>query len=307
MITGDYHQTAVAVAWGVGMVPAGGVVHVIDKLPATAVVSPPSSPVQIASSNSLFPRELDGTSQQPYQAWSSLRPKPGVTLDPLLRDPAEVSRDALLAEVQHSAAAETRNATRRQTAQSRESPRGSQDTKDTTGVSPLARFRSTLQVTTSLDSNQESSQGLLSQNSADFRLQCDGQRFLLGTGDIRLDSEATRALTTIAEGQAQCAVTGAAFEHLLQQEDLAVLEAVLQNAVVFARMRPYQKAQVMSLLGTAGLHQVFRGRHRHIPVRNLLASLFCPHGIRIYTMGTLELALHHINPKSKTHSSPCGT
>ena len=260
------------VAWGVGMVPAGGVVHVIDKLPASAVVSPPSSPVQIASSNSLFPRELDGILQQPYQAWSSLRPKPqGVKLDPLLSDPAEVSRDALLAEVQHPAAAEPRNATRRQTAQSRGSPRGSRETERTADVSPLARFRSTLQVTTSLDSSQESSQGLLSQNSADFRLQCDGQRFFLGTGDIRLDSEATRALTTIAEGQAQCAVTGAAFEHLLQQEDLAVLEAVLQNALVFARMRPYQKAQVMSLLGTAGLHQVFRGRHRHIPVRNLLA------------------------------------
>lgn len=253
------------------MVPAGGVVHVIDKLPASAVVSPPSSPVQIASSNSLFPRKLDGILQQPYQAWSSLRPKPqGVKLDPLLSDPAEVSRDALLAEVQHPAAAEPRNATRRQTAQSRGSPRGSRET-ERPPVGMLLRARSTLQVTTSLDSSQESSQGLLSQNSADFRLQCDGQRFFLGTGDIRLDSEATRALTTIAEGQAQCAVTGAAFEHLLQQEDLAVLEAVLQNAVVFARMRPYQKAQVMSLLGTAGLHQVFRGRHRHIPVRNLLA------------------------------------
>jgi len=75
-----------------------------------------------------------------------------------------------------------------------------------------------------------------------------------------------RALTSIAEGQAQCAVTGAAFEHLLQQEDLSVLEAVLQNAVVFARMRPHQKAQVLSLLGASGLHQVFRGRHRHIQV-----------------------------------------
>ena len=267
MITGDYHQTAVSVALGVGMVPAGGVVHVIDKLPASAIVSPPSSPVQIASSNSLFPRELDGMLRQPSQAWSSLRPKPakrdGVTLDPVLMDPAEISRDMLLAESQHPPA-EPRTATRRQTSQLQ----GSQDTDQTTGDSPLTRFRSTLQVTTSMDS----SHGLVSQNSADFRLQCGGQRFFLATTDVRQDNEATRALTSIAEGQAQCAITGAAFEHLLQQEDLTVLQAVLQNAVVFARMRPHQKAQVMSLLGVAGLHQVFQGRHRHIPVR----SAKCP-------------------------------
>lgn len=264
MITGDYHQTAVSVAWAVGMVPAGGIVHVIDKLPATAVVSPPSSPVQIASSNSLFPRQLDGMLRQPSQAWSSLRPKPtnrdGVTLDPVLMDPAEISRDTLLAEAQQLAAAEPRTATRRQTAQLQ----GSQGTDQATGDSTLTQFRPTLQVTTSIEG---SSLGLQSQNSADFRLQCDGQRFFLGTGDIRQDNEATKAVTSIAEGQAQCAVTGPAFEHLLQQEDLGVLQAVLQNAVVFARMRPHQKAQVMSLLGAAGLHQILHGRHRHIPVR----------------------------------------
>ena len=275
MITGDYHQTAVAVAFGAGMVPAGGVVHVIDKLPATAVVSPPSSPVQLASSNLLFPRELDGMVRQPSQAWSSLRPKPpnpnGVTLDPVLMDPAEISRGTLLAESQHLAA-EPRTAIRRQTAQLQ----GTQDAARSTGDSTLTRFCSTLQVSTSLDSNLRStgSQRLESQNSADFRLQCDGQRFFLGTGDIRQDDEATRALTIIAEGQAQCAITGAAFEHLLQQEDLAILQAVLQNAVVFARMQPHQKAQVMSLLGAAGLHQVFRGRHRHIPVTACTAAKF---------------------------------
>ena len=108
--------------------------------------------------------------------------------------------------------------------------------------------------------------GLELQGSEHFHLQCDGLRFFLGHGDVRQDAEALRALTNIAEGQAQCAVTGAAFEHLLQQEDLSVLEAVLQNAGVFARMRPHQKAQVLSLLGSAGLHQNFHGRHRHIPV-----------------------------------------
>ena len=39
----------------------------------------------------------------------------------------------------------------------------------------------------------------------------------------------------------------------------------LQNAVVLAGMRPHQKAQVVSLLGAGGLHQVFQGGHGHIP------------------------------------------
>ena len=102
MITGDYHQTAVAVAWGVGMVPAGGIVHVIDKLPAAAEVSPPSSPVQTASTNSLFPGELDGLSSQPSQAWTSSRPAvnkhSGTGLDTVLMSAADISRYMLLAE-----------------------------------------------------------------------------------------------------------------------------------------------------------------------------------------------------------------
>lgn len=265
MITGDYHQTAVAVAWGVSMVPAGGVVHVIDKLPVTAAFSPPSSPVQLSSTRSLFPRELEDASQKPFAPWSNLRPSTGkpaeVRLDPVLVDPVAVSRDALLEEALQPEVT-------RLAARGRVVPAMQPSVERTTGDTPLTRLHSTLKVTTSLDSD---SQGLPrstleSQDSVPFRLQCDGQRFLLGTGDVRQDDEATRALTSIAEGQAQCAITGAAFEHLLQQEDLAVLQAVLQNAVVFARMRPHQKAQVLSLLGAGGLHQVFQGRHRHIPV-----------------------------------------
>ena len=267
MITGDYHQTAVAVAWGVGMVPAGGVVHVIDKLPAPAMVSPPSSPVQISSTRSLFPRELDGLSRSHSYIWSSLRPAaakpPSMTLDPVLVDPVAVSRDSLLAESLHRYPEQTRIAARSQEASTQQ--RGERASGDS--LKPLTRRRSTLKVITSVDSDAVDQLALGSQDSVHCRLQCDGQRFFLGTGDVRQDGEATRALTSIAEGQAQCAITGAAFEHLLQQEDLAVLHAVLQNAVVFARMRPHQKAQVLSLLGGGGLHQVFQGRHRHIPVR----------------------------------------
>ncbi len=257
MITGDYHQTAVAVAWGVGMVPAGGVVHIIDKQSTAAVFSPPSSPVNISSAKSLLPRAWDVSdallTRGPV-ARSRLRPSsPEAELDPI-----NVSRDVLLAApllpAQHQA---DRGSLLQQAMQ--------HQTDQVLGGKTL---RSTLKITTSLDSQSTSPLDLVleSEGSHHFRLQCDGLRFLLGTGDVRQDGEALRALTSIAEGQAQCAVTGAAFEHLLQQEDLSVLEAVLQNAVVFARMRPHQKAQVLSLLGASGLHQVFQGRHRHIPV-----------------------------------------
>ena len=68
------------------------------------------------------------------------------------------------------------------------------------------------------------------------------------------------------QGQALCCVTGPAFEHMLQQSDLSVLETVMRNVVVFARMRSHQKGQVMDLLGQRGLHQMFKGQQRHVPV-----------------------------------------
>ena len=68
------------------------------------------------------------------------------------------------------------------------------------------------------------------------------------------------------QGQAQCCVTGPAFEHLLQLGDLPLLETVMRNVVVFSRMKPQQKGQVMDLLSTRGLHQVVSGEQRHLPV-----------------------------------------
>ena len=61
-------------------------------------------------------------------------------------------------------------------------------------------------------------------------------------------------------------MTGPAFEYLLQQEDLSVVETVMRNVIVFSRMRPHQKGQVMDLLGTRGLHQIYKGQQRTIPV-----------------------------------------
>ena len=40
----------------------------------------------------------------------------------------------------------------------------------------------------------------------------------------------------------------------------------MRNVVVFARMKSHQKGQVMDLLGERGLHQIFKGQPRHVPV-----------------------------------------
>ncbi len=74
------------------------------------------------------------------------------------------------------------------------------------------------------------------------------------------------ALQSIAQGQAQCCLTGPAFDYMLQHAEPAVVESVMRSAVVFARMRSHQKGQVMELLSTRGLHQVVSGQQYHIPV-----------------------------------------
>ena len=49
--------------------------------------------------------------------------------------------------------------------------------------------------------------------------------------------QGTDALAALAEGQARCAVTGDAFDLLLRQPELSVLETVMCTAVVFSRMQ----------------------------------------------------------------------
>ena len=78
--------------------------------------------------------------------------------------------------------------------------------------------------------------------------------------------DAAQVLAALAEGQMQCAVTGDAFEALLQHHDMSMLETVMHSVVVFSRMRPHQKGQVIDLLGTTGVHQLFRGQPRHVAV-----------------------------------------
>ena len=92
----------------------------------------------------------------------------------------------------------------------------------------------------------------------------EGLRFVLSTTGEACQPVA--ALTALSEGGLQCALTGDAFQLLLQLQDLSFLDTILRNAAVFARMQPQQKGQVVDLLSFRGLHQSFNGQPRHVRV-----------------------------------------
>ncbi|DBA96365.1 TPA: hypothetical protein ACH3X3_002538 [Trebouxia sp. C0006] len=120
---------------------------------------------------------------------------------------------------------------------------------------------------------------------------CEGLKFLLDNGDAFEDGDALSALTSIAQGQAQCCVTGPAFQHMLQQDDLSVVETVMRNVVVFARMKSHQKGQVMDLLGERGLHQIFKGQPRHVPGL-CKTCMYCGDGINDLTaLGAADVGM----------------
>ena len=76
------------------------------------------------------------------------------------------------------------------------------------------------------------------------------------------------------QGSTQCCVTGLAFEQMVQYGSPSLVEAVMNGAAVFARMRSQQKGQVMDLLGQRGLYRGM-GRQQHLPVRQInLKCLF---------------------------------
>ena len=72
------------------------------------------------------------------------------------------------------------------------------------------------------------------------------------------------------QGQAQCCMTGPAFEHMLQLGETALMETVMHNVVVFSRMKPHQKGQVMNLLGSRGLYKLMGGQQQHFLVKVFL-------------------------------------
>ena len=96
--------------------------------------------------------------------------------------------------------------------------------------------------------------------------ECSTRGLVFTAGAGRQHMDPCDAMTAMAEGSMQCAVTGDAFEMMLQMHDVSVLETVMRSAIVFSRMQPHQKGQVMDLLGFRGIHQPHEGNPRHIQV-----------------------------------------
>ena len=111
----------------------------------------------------------------------------------------------------------------------------------------------------------------LSEQADHFRGLTAGLLFLTeGYSPGQEPQTALETVQSIAQGEAQCCVTGQAFQHMLQHAQSALLESVMQHAVVFARMKSHQKGQIMELLSSRGLHQMVHGQEHHIPVRKLV-------------------------------------
>ena len=79
------------------------------------------------------------------------------------------------------------------------------------------------------------------------------------------------AFAMIATGH-QCIITGSVFDHLVCQADPSLLETVLHNVAVCARMKAHQKAQLVNLLSDQGL--IVSGT-RKIQVQQALQNKHC--------------------------------
>ena len=269
MITGDYHHTGIAVARDVGMLKPHGKVVIIDTIPPVprqSMLSGPKlpQPPAISGSQRSFKHPVTSALDAQPSALSNRRTfKRSVSFAAKLDDFGRKSRqvqDEQNTGAHATAAVEVQDSVLRQEPQCVEqvtaqlpNSGGVQSAADKDGWGP----GTTRQGQTSLTPEPPAQQGLL----------------FLTTGQETV--EVPEALQALAEGQLQCVVTGNALESLLQHHDLSILETVMRNVIVFSRMKPHQKGQVLDLLGMAGIHQFFHGHARYIPVRSSCHTTCC--------------------------------
>ena len=274
MITGDYHHTAIAVARDVGMVKPQGMVIIIDAATSSQpILDPPlltphdrlQPLVQTphTPSRALPPddrhqcssiQQLPNAAQQaddchPYQSQDQHHVT--LTADPVIKT-RHVSWDHVL-----------KDDTGMSQGKQAVLPQSSAAVK-TNHVPKLLQFPAEAKAKSGFES---------------CRLPLEGLTFVAaGLGNL----SASQALAALAAGQMQCAVTGDALLSLLQQRDLSSLETVMRNAVVFSRMQPHQKGQVVDLLSTRGMHQLFDGQPRFIQVPHVKACDCWLHTVTIH-------------------------
>lgn len=266
MITGDHHYTAIAVATDVGIVRPQRQVVIIDTdhqsqlhSELSSIVSPFETATRVASSN--FSRQSSMARLPSHRAvlWGDGQaPCHRPTLDQQHQVDPGGDGHSIDAGVEQ-AKSEHPSLSRLLAAQP-------------TAVPASQTVEQQAAANWSLGSAPASphDHGALPPMSCAPKTSWEGLRF---ETDGHEPVDAQQAITGLAEGQMQCAVTGDAFEHLLQHSNLSLLDMVMRNAVVFSRMQPFQKGQVMDLLSVRGMHQLFNGQTRFIPVLPLPLAL----------------------------------
>ena len=259
MITGDYHHTAIAVAKHIGMIKPQGQLVVIDTVAQTeSAVAVSSSATSCLKHLATIPAQQASAAQQ-HLTW-----QPPVTRLVSKRMSCAQNPEAEEKHEQHRLSAND---------QSQGDDRQA-DSAAAFACEPgvLQPQQLPVQDCSPAESRVDVLLCSVSPSYASMPVSIPtppgnpkpgtlkGLRFSTGSGEMCGPSE---ALSAMAEGQMQCAVTGNALERLLQ---LSVLETAMRSAVVFSRMQPHQKGQVMDLLGMMGVHQMFNGQSRFIPV-----------------------------------------
>ena len=294
MITGDYHHTAIAVAKDVGMVRDDSQVLVIDAVKQPQLSSSqPSASAKKPQASTDHPNPADTIPALLQQQGSSavqLSHSP-YTADG--RHSSEFQAPSHTRSYGQTSDAGTSRAPARHIAWSQEEPGtpspshagNGQRQRVSIGSSAACQDRPHVEFSSTVDiSNQALPRFRSPAGSTAPHAVLQGQVATLTqpagstsshpeVADLRFvaegdntEWEAMQALTALAEGRVQCAVTGQAFELLLQLPDQSALDAVMRNVVVFARMKPHQKGQVMNLLNARGLHQMHEGKSKHIQV-----------------------------------------
>ena len=258
MITGDYHYTAIAVARDVGIVRPQRQVVIIDinqqselRSELSSRLSPFLAATTVTSPN--FTRETPIAHPSHIAGdWDNaddLCHQPG--LDQQHQDDSGGDGSTIAAIVEQASSA------------TQTPPQHLAGQPETAPAAPLLLQEVAADLIMSSISASRQGHGALPPPSCAPGTSWEGLHF---ETDGHEAVDAQQAITALAEGHMQCAVTGDAFEYLLQHRDLSLLDMVMRSAVVFSRMQPGQKGQVMDLLSVRGMHQLFNGQTRFIPV-----------------------------------------
>ena len=238
MITGDYHHTAIAVAKDVGMIKAEGKVLVIDTTSWA---------------------EAHRTSMSRWRSHRiDQRPAQRPLLTQLSFTPTSTQRLVSTLHRHSGCGSGTASSSRQVT--------WSQLPEDNLPISQHPVSSSQASVSHVELTRAEPDWQLAHREPILSPARTHKPHLLLPELKFSQGLQLSEALAALAEGQTQCAVTGEALDFLLQHHDVSVLDTVMRSAVVFSRMKPYQKGQVMDLLGTRGIQQLVDGQLHTIEV-----------------------------------------